>query len=244
MTQAGLSRRRLAALGVTAATLALLAACGDEQAAAPQTFPPLDYAYLPKLRLNVASVSIVDGRPPGQTGNADALSPVSPYDALRLMASERLVASGNSGQAEFVIQDASINQGPGRLDGSLAVRLNVSTSGGQSSGFAEAKVVRSQAGGPGDPDGGRAAAYQLVKSMMQDMNVELEYQIKRNLRDYLQETESTVPPSGPVQAEPLAPPPGVTVAPPTAPAPPPIPPAPPPAPALPGSPALPPLSGS
>jgi hypothetical protein len=243
MSGAALSRRRLAWCGrgaLAAVLVVALSGCGDDATApAPETFPPLDYSYLPKLRLNVASISVQDGRPVevDDPDNADALSPIPPYEALRGLANQRLVAAGNSGQAQFIIQDASIRQGAGRLDGALAVRLQVETSGGQQSGFAEAKVVRSQSGGPGDPDGGRGAAYRLVKGMLDDMNVELEFQIKHNLRDYLEETDSTVPAAGPVEAQPLPPPPGVSVAPapPTSPPPPP-----PPSPVAP----LPPLSES
>jgi len=142
---------------------------------------------------------------------------VRPVDALRQMAHDRLAASGNSGQARFVIEDASILAGPGRLDGSMAVRLDVGTSDGTRSGYAEAKVVRSITGGPDQADGGRQAAYDLTRRMMDDMNVELEYQIRRTLRDYLLATSLTAPAPGPVQSQDLAPPPGATAAPPTAP---------------------------
>lgn len=195
-----------------------LAACGDDTP--PQVFAPLDYGYLTKLRLNVAGITIEDARPPDTGGgapHAESLSPVTPYDGLKTLAAERLVASGNAGQGHFVIEDASIVEGPGRLDGALAVRLDVETSGGTKSGFAEAKVVRTQAGGPADPDGGRNAAYQLTKSMLDDMNVELEFQIRHSLHDYLQSTSGALPASTPVQSQDLPPPPGVTVAPPTQP---------------------------
>ena len=205
-------RRRAVLLFCAAAPL--LAGCGGE-APPPQVFPPLDYSYLTKLRLNVANVQIDDTwTPAADSGqHVEYLSPVQPLDALRLMAQQRLVASGSSGQARFVIEDASILQRPDSLDGSLAVRLDVSTADGTRSGFAEARVARSLPETPDQADGGRAAAYQLTKQMMDDMNVEFEYQVRRTLRDYLQAGETTAPPAAPVQSQDLAPPPGTTLEP-------------------------------
>jgi hypothetical protein len=41
--------------------------------------------------------------------------------------------------------------------------------------------------------------------MMEDMNVEFEYQVRRSLRDWLQEP-TTAPPPPPVERQPLGPP--------------------------------------
>jgi hypothetical protein len=205
----GLARR-----GWLAALLGalLLAGCGGEPP--PESFPPLTYGYLTKLRLNVASIDIRNDWLPGPGEHVEYLSPVQPLQALEQMARDRLAPSGNTGRATFIVQDASILAGPGRLDGSLAVRLEVSTSDGARSGYAEARVVRSMTGGPDQADGGRKAAYDLTKQMMDDMNVELEFQIRRTLRDYLLSTSAEAPLPGPVQAQPLAPPPGASAAPP------------------------------
>ncbi len=195
------------ALSATAALPAALAGCGGE-APAPEVFAPLDFSYLTKLRLNVASLEIDDTwTPPADSGqHVEYLSPVQPIDALRQMAQQRLVAAGSSGRARFVIEDASILQGPGRLDGSFAVRLDVSTSDGASSGFAEARVARSQPLNPDDADGGRATAYALTRNMMDAMNVEFEYQVRRSLQDYLQATAGSAPLPPAVQSQPLPPP--------------------------------------
>ena len=215
MTVDPVSRRALGRLALGVLTLAGLAGCGGDDVAPPATYLPLTYDYLPKLRLNVASIAIDDSWTPNPASgqHVEYLSPVQPVDALRRMARDRLLPGGGAGQARFVIEDASIVLGPGRLDGSLAVRLDIGTSGGSQSGYAEARVVRSLTGGPGDADGGRGAAYRLTKQMMVDMNVELEYQIRRSLRDYLQATDAVAPAPGPVQSQDLAPPPGVRAAP-------------------------------
>ncbi len=194
----------------------LLAACGEEPVPEPEVFPPLTYGYLTKLRLNVAHIDIDDTWTPslGAGEHVESLSPVQPLTALGQMARDRLVASGTSGDARFIIEDASIIAGPGRLDGALAVRLEVTGPEGRTA-EAEARVARSRPGGPGDPDGGRGAAYQLTKNMMDDLNVELEYQVRKHLRDFLLSTSSSEPPPGPVQTQDLPPPPGIAPAPPT-----------------------------
>ncbi len=207
--------RRFALLACLAC-LPALAGCGGEEPASPQVFAPLDFSYLTKLRLNVASIDIDDTwTPAADSGqHVEYLSPVQPIDALRRMGQQRLVAAGSSGKARFVIEDASILQQPDSLYGSFAVRLDVSTANGTGSGFAEARVARSQPLDPDASDGGRAAAYQLVKHMMDDMNVEFEYQVRHSLSSYLQTSAGSAPVPPPVQAQPLAPPPGVSLAPP------------------------------
>ena len=204
------------ALLAAIAVLPWLAGCGgDAPPPAAEVFPALDYSYLPKLRLGVASVEVDDTwAPAADSGqHVEYLSAVQPLDALRDLAHTRLVASGSGGQARFVIEDASIIQHGDRLDGSLAVRLDVSTGDGTRSGFAEARVARSLPEAPDQPDGGRGAAYQLTRQMLDDMNVEFEFQVRRTLRDYLQAADGVAPTPPPVQTQDLPPPPGTPTTP-------------------------------
>jgi hypothetical protein len=72
-------------------------------------------------------------------------------------------------------------------------------------------------------EGIRAELYDMVKQMMASMNVELEFQIRRSLRDYLESGQPGAPPTpGPVEQQDLPPPASVppsTLAPTLAPAP-------------------------
>lgn len=185
----------------------LLAGCGDDGGTSqPVVYQQPNYGYLTKLRLNVAQVAIDDNWVPtvrpGQPQHVESLSPVAPVAALRQMAQDRLLTGGSSGSARFTIEDASILRGASdRLDGSFAVRLDIDTSDGQRAGFAEARVVRSMTLG-GATDGGRATAYALVKQMMDDMNVEFEYQVRHSLGEYLQSTDPIAAPT-PVQSQDL-----------------------------------------
>ena len=175
-----------------------LASCGSEPPLR-QDFPPLRYDYLTKLGLNVASVEI---SPPPPPGPLDALDPVPPAQALVQMAQDRLAAGGSLGRAVFAVDQASIVRIPDGLEGTLAVHLDVLTSEGTRAGFAEARVSRRAVGIGRDLPG---ALYDITRQMMDDMNVEFEFQVRRSLRDWLQEA-TTAPPPPPVQQQDLGPP--------------------------------------
>jgi len=192
----------------------LLAACGSDSDA-PTSFPPLDFDYLTKIRLNVATIDVDDSwRSKDPSRDVGGMSPLAPVASLRQMAEERLSAAGSSGRALFVIDDASVTKNRDRYIANFAVHLDVSTSDGTRSGFAEARVNRSRQIGQDDSmNGVRAELYQLVKQMMSDMNVEFEFQVRKSLKGYLQTTEGTAPAPASVQTQDLAPPPGTTAAP-------------------------------
>ena len=192
--------RRLALL---AAALLPLAACAGGDLA-PQSYPPVSYDYLTKLRLNVASVDIDDSLPPSiDPHDLSRLAPVTPVDALRQMAHDRLVAQGSTGRAVFVIDDATITQSGNHYNGRMTVHLDVTTSDGARSGYAEARVSRSSSFDRDGPNATRAALNDLVTQMMTDMNVEFEFQVRRSLQGYLATTAPAAPPPPAIQTEPL-----------------------------------------
>lgn len=172
----------------------LAAACHAAPPPARTHFESLAYGYLKKLPLNVASIQ-VDNQAGATANDVAADSPVTPVQALTQMAHDRLEAAGSAGSAVMVIRDASILRRPDGLSGRLNVRLDILTGSGNPVAFAEARVARVMTGGTADL---RAAAYDLTRQMMDDMNVEFEYQVRRSLRDYLL-PDSTAP----VQAQPL-----------------------------------------
>ena len=194
-------RRRAACCFVV--LMPVLAACATDEVEppAPVAASPLRYDYLTPLHLNVAAVDIAPGFVPASGGPASLL-PVSPLQTLQQMARDRLRADGSTGRAVFVVDDASLTPVPGGLSGSMAVHLDILTSEGNRAGYAEARVSQVYSGPTGNM---RAVAEDLVKQMMDRMNVELEYQVKRTLRNWLQETE-TAPPPAAVQQQDLGPP--------------------------------------
>ena len=186
-----LARRSLLLLPLVAAGCS----GGDPLPPPREGFPALTYNYLTPLRLNVATVDEAPLPPPGST---DDINPAPPGQALIRMAQDRLAAGGTLGRAVFTVDEASITRRGGGLDGVMAVHLDVLTSEGSRAGFAEARVSR-RATGIGDL---RAALYDMTVQMMQDMNVEFEFQVRQSLRDWLQQA-TTAPPPAAVEQQPL-----------------------------------------
>jgi hypothetical protein len=183
----------------------LLAACGGGER---KDFPPLRYNFLPPIRLNVASINVEQRfYPSGADPDITARDPIHPVEALRAMAEDRLQALGTSGQAVFGITNASLTRQDDVITCALAVVLEIYPAPGVRSGFAQAVVSRQHTGPIDDL---RGTLYDITKSTMDAMNVEFEYQVRRNLQPWLL-SSSAVP--SPVEQQPLVtpstePPPG------------------------------------
>ena len=191
-----MSLRRLVPLALALTLPLALAAC--EGGEPPQTaFAPLTYDYLRPLRLDVATLDVENHAVPPPDDVA-ALAPVPPAQALTQMAHDRIFPGGSSGRAVFVIQDASIRRHGDTLAGSLAVRLDILGANGRPTAFAEARVARSSTTDQGDL---RTPLYALTRQMMDDMNVEFEFQARRALKGALQ-PDADVP--GAVSVQPLS----------------------------------------
>jgi hypothetical protein len=199
------------AAGALLGTALLLGACGGPP---PEpVYAPPSYGYLNPLRFDVGSVEVADDWTPGP-GDVGALSPLRPLDALRRMATDRLGAAGSAGRAVLRVENASVRRADDKLVGDLAVRLEIVAADGAERGFAIAQVTRTAT--LPDEDALRPTLYSLTNDMMRDMNVELEYQVRRSLARFLVgigPTGGAVP--APVQQQTL-PPPGASPAPPPA----------------------------
>jgi hypothetical protein len=163
----------------------VLASCGDDEP--PPTvrgnFPPLRYGYLPPINLNVQRIEMsTDFIPPSGDAEVSGLSPVNLAETLLAMARDRLKPVANGGVATFRIETASITRRRDALNGTLAIRLDVHDAEDTNSGFAEARVTRTKTGSIADL---RGTIYDMVKSMMDDMNVEMEYQLRNKLRAWV-----------------------------------------------------------
>jgi hypothetical protein len=172
-----------------------LAACGGEE---ELVFEPLRYNYLPPIQLNVASISIEQRFvPAGVAPDVSNQDPVSPSEALKAMANDRLQAFGTANKAVSAILDASLTRENDVVIGSFAVSLTILDDSGTQLGFAEARVQSRRTGRLNDI---RPVLYDMTKSMMADMNVEFEFQIRHNLKDWL---TSGAAPDTPVEQAPL-----------------------------------------
>ncbi len=176
--------------------LSSLAGCSSP---APRNFAPLRYDYLPPLRLNVASIRVEQRFVPSGVGpDVSRLDPVAPVQVLVAMAEDRLQAMGSTGEAVFVIQDASLVRQGSSIQGTFAVELDIYTAPDTRAGYAEARAARTYNGSTDDMAG---VLYDMTKALMDQMNVEFEYQVRRSLRAWLL-TASAAPAA--VQQQPLA----------------------------------------
>ena len=159
----------------------LLAACGGKPT--KREFPPLHYSYLAPLALNVAAIQVEQRYvPSGAPPDVSQYDPMPPVLALRNMVEDRLQALGSAGQAVFVIQNASLIQREDTIIGNFAVELNVFAAPGARAGYAQASVSATISGHLDDLPG---RLYDMTKDMMDRMNVEFEYQVRRSLRRWL-----------------------------------------------------------
>ena len=134
--------------------LGVLAACAASPPPMPEG-PGISYTYLPKLRLNVASIDIDETRPnAGPTDVGRSLQP-SAAEAVQIMGRDRLAAFGTQHAARFITVRAAILRerlpgqtglfapDPGeRLSCTLTCRLEIRGANDLRLGFAEATVSR------------------------------------------------------------------------------------------------------
>ncbi len=152
--------------------------------------------------MNVASIAVEQRFvPSGVDPDVTGLDPVPPIEALKAMANDRLQAFGTSNKAVFAILDGSLVRQDDGVTGSMAVSLTIYDDNATQLGFAEARVQSRRTGVSGNL---RPALYDMTKAMMSDMNVEFEYQLRHNLKDYL---TSPAAPDTPVEQAPLEQPP-------------------------------------
>jgi hypothetical protein len=216
--QPGGADLRFLRAGAAVLVLALplgLAGCGGDPPPPTEAYTQLHYEFLPKLRLNVGSITVDDRAHPMGPEDLAAQSPAIPALALEQMAHDRLFAAATAGSANFVVDQASIVRQPnGTLSGTLAVHLEITTPSGASAGYAEAEVDRQHIPGS-DPENLQTNLYDLTKQMMDAMNVEFEFQLRKTLSSWLV-TGAAVPAA--VIAQPLdQTPPPVAAAPPAEP---------------------------
>jgi hypothetical protein len=162
--------------------LLILASCGGPPPP-PVVFKPLDYSYLPPITLRAANVNVQNTYVPGpDEATLIGQDPEAPANALLDMLNRRLIPSGAPGQANVTIETASLDETGANLTGTMTVRVNVSAPNG-ASGFTEASVTHTQAAPDpnASPDDVRAALYGITKQLMDEMNVQLQYQLQHNM---------------------------------------------------------------
>ncbi len=184
-------RRGIIARGISYAAFASMlsiAACGGGPPPAPIVYKPIDFSYLPPLTLRVASVNVENTYVPGpDEATLIGEDPEAPANALSDLLSRRLVPSGAPGVANVTIETASLDEGGGNLTGTMAVRVDVASADGRRTGFTEASVSHSETA----PDNNaseedvRAALYNMTKTLTEDLNDRLQYQLQHDLASWM-----------------------------------------------------------
>ena len=164
----------------------LAAACaGGRQDPVPLPPGPMSFRHLTPLPLNVANIEIAQDAPSPVAGDIGARLSPSAAEAVRIMARDRLLAVGTTGQAKVTISEAQLVQGQDSLTCLLACRLDILSSLGTRLGFVEAQSRRAVNG----PDATRPQAPEaLLRRTMDDLNVEFEFQLRRSLKDWIAAT--------------------------------------------------------
>ncbi|HET6183887.1 MAG TPA: hypothetical protein VFA03_09875 [Acetobacteraceae bacterium] len=215
--------REISRRAIVLVALALGGCFGGGEPETPASYPPLDFSYLLPLRLNVAAIDVVNRFvPSGEPPDVSLRDPVQPVAALDQMARQRLQALGTTSRAVFSVDDASLTKLGNTISGVMRVELTILDPAGAPVGFAQATVTRSVAG---EDRPLPTVLYDFTRAMMDQMNVEFEYQVRHSLGQWLLPAGAGL---APVQATPLEGGPPGAASPPTGPTTPPATPLPPP----------------
>jgi len=109
------------------------------------------------------------------------------------MGRDRIVPSGTRGRARFVVETATLTRSGDAIAVLLRARVEV-LEDGRRVAFAEAQSNRGATGAGGGATARARAAEALVARAMEELNVEFELQVRRNLRDWLMDTTPDAPP--------------------------------------------------
>lgn len=187
---------------VLMAAVIVLTACVSD---VPQPkFPQLTYEHLGAFKLDVSTLEIVDAyQPKLGPPNVDHSMPLAPAAAARQWASDRLKSTGSSGRrAVFTIEDGAVTETAlerqtgvrgvltidqsERYDGVLAVRLEVFDLTGKRLGLAETRARRDKSVKESATLNERDEVwFQMTKSLVEDLNAEMDRAIPSFLGDYL-----------------------------------------------------------
>jgi hypothetical protein len=198
------SRRGFLKLAGAALPAAALAACAD----APKALqlPPLTYAGLGRFTFEAERIEIAqDYQPPLAPPNVEHLFAQRPSDVMRQWANDRLAVTGRGDYfVRFVIVDARVtetelprstgvratftNEQAQRYDGRIEAAVEVrQIRGNFRDGFATAAATRTRSVAENISLNDRERVwYEMVEQMMQDVNAELDRQIRANMQRFMQ----------------------------------------------------------
>ncbi len=195
-----LSVRRLTlALGLVVSMVGLSACVAPP----PPQFPELTYTHLPAITLGVAKIEVVNTSKKSDAAlHVESSMPVTPEQAVRNWARDRLRASGVSGVAKVIIENASVTETElarskglkgvftteqsQRYDADLKVSIRLEGVPRVSEAFAQAEIKRSQTV-PEDVSVNvrEQALFDLTESVMKDFDPAMAASIRKHLADFI-----------------------------------------------------------
>ena len=194
-----IDRRTMLSTLLLSAVAATLSACNSPPSRGP--FPELTYTHLADINLDVATIEIVEAyQSPGADPNVEHLFPVTPAQAARRWAEDRLVAVGIDGFARFIILDASAiesrNVAPpagstlkgaqDRYDMRIAVRIEIVKANGTRQAFVSAEATLVDHVAPDTTLNERERSwFNDVELLMRALNDQLDATIAQNFGPYL-----------------------------------------------------------
>jgi len=192
-------RRLTLAIGFVAGMVGL-SACATPP---PPQFPELRYTHLPAITLGVGSIEVVSTAKKSDAAlHVESSMPVTPEQAVRNWAKDRLRANGVSGVAKVIIESASVTETElarskglkgvftteqsQRYDADLKVSIRLEGVPRVSEAFAQAAISRSQTV-PEDVSVNvrEQALFGLTESVMKDFDPAMAASIRKHLADFV-----------------------------------------------------------
>ncbi|HCP01822.1 MAG: hypothetical protein CL573_03895 [Alphaproteobacteria bacterium] len=185
------------------ATMSGLALAACTSPSPTPKFPDITFTHLPPLRLDAASLAVVDAfKPSFAARHIEHLLPVSPAAAVRRWAQDRLLPVGNAGRIVFTISDAGVIEIPlertkgvrgvvtkdrsERYDASLRVHMSIDAGDGRRRGEVSADAMRSRTVLEGLSLNEREEIwFRMIEELVGDINGELESAILEFLQPFL-----------------------------------------------------------
>ena len=194
-------RLRLVSLLCLAAGGLALAGCATPP---PRTtFPPITFAQVAPIKLDVREIEIERAyQPPHAAPNVEHLFAVPPAAAATLWAVDRLTAAGPLGRARFIVREASVVEIPltqsggltgaftieqsERYDARLVVEIEIVAEDGRIEGTLTVEVTHSRTVPENLTLGERERVWhEMTRAMMDELDVQLDTTIKEAFFAYL-----------------------------------------------------------
>lgn len=192
--------RLLPALLILTALIAGMSAC--DTPLAPR-YPEITFTHKPPIRMVVSEIRIVDAyEPPLKLPNVEHEFPVTPAEAAKRWARDRLVANGADGVATFTVKEASAVEVPlertggitglfktdqsERYDAVLEVELEVQNARG-GRGFVQTRAMRGITVPEDATLNERERVYfEVTEKLLKDFDAEMEKNIDQFLPKFVE----------------------------------------------------------